>query len=121
MSDLFQDGWQKEDMEAAIKRNIPAELLYVPIWITMDPPDWPDGAWAEKICVQLSSHENFNVRGNAMLGFGHLARTCRQLTLEFVTPILLGGLNDESDYVRNQVNTAIDDIEWFLSCQIRPA
>jgi hypothetical protein len=30
--------------------------------------------WGEGVCARLANHEHFNVRGNAILGFGHLAR-----------------------------------------------
>jgi hypothetical protein len=80
----FKDGWTEQDMEAAIERNQPEELLYVPIWVSMDPPDC---GWAQDVCLRLSSHSHFNVRANAILGFGHLARTCGKLDELSVKPL----------------------------------
>ena len=116
MTDPFADGWTQDDMEAAIERNVPEELLYVPVWVSMDPPDC---TWAEAICVQLASHNHTQVRANAILGFGHLARTCRKLNLEVVKPILLSALNDTEEAIRTQADDAIDDVEHYLSCTIR--
>src|SRR5690606_1288821 len=58
------------------ERPLTADLLYVPIVISMDPPDCQ---WAQGICIRLAAHADPTVRGNAILGFGHLARTCRKL------------------------------------------
>jgi len=98
-------------MESAIDRDNPDELLYVPIWTSMDPPDCE---WVEELCVRLSGHEHFNVRGNAVLGFGHLARTCGCLNQEIVQPIIERALSDKNEYVRGQARSAIADIEHFL-------
>jgi hypothetical protein len=112
MQNQFKNGWSIEEIEEVVQRNIPEELLYVPIWVTMDPPDCE---WAQNICIRLSSHENFNVRGNAILGFGHLARTCAKLNKEEVKLIIARALKDEHEYVRGHAYNAADDIEMFLS------
>ena len=111
----FQDGWTKQDVEAVIGRGLADELLYVPIVITMDPLDC---AWAERICLDLASHNHFNVRGNAILGFGHLARIHGQLDRSVVLPIIEAGLVDSHDYVRGHANDAADDIEHFLGWSV---
>ena len=107
----FQDGWTMEEMEAAVQRNTPEELLYIPVWVSMDPPDC---GWAEDLCICLSSHPHFNVRGNAILGFGHLARTCRKLGRDVVQPIIEDALFDESEYVRDHAKAAAEDIAHYL-------
>jgi len=118
MSNPFKDGWTIEEMEDAIKKNVPKELLYVPVWVTMDPPDCD---WAQNICIKLSSHENFNVRGNAILGFGHLARTCGKLNKESVEPIIEAALEDEHEYVRGHAQDAAGDIEHYLNWKVSNA
>jgi hypothetical protein len=79
----FAKDWD----EAAITRDDPNELLYVPIMVGMNAPDF-DNLWVQDVCVKLSGHPNFNVRANAMLGFGHIARTRRELDLVRVAPII---------------------------------
>jgi hypothetical protein len=111
----FKDGWTEDDMEAAIKRDQPNELLYVPVWVSMDPPDCE---WAQEVCVRLSSHPHFNVRGNAILGFGHLARTCGVLDEARVKPLIERALRDPNEFVRSQADGAADDIAHFLGWEI---
>ncbi len=118
MSNPFKEGWSIEEMEVAIQNNKAEELLYVPIWITMDPPDCE---WAQNICMKLSNHENYNVRGNAILGFGHLARTCGTLKEESIKPIIKAALNDKNEYVRGQAQDAASDIEHYLHWKVSNA
>lgn len=111
----FRDGWTEQDVEVVIARGVPAELLYVPIVISMDPPDC---GWAEGICMMFARHPHSNVRGNAILGFGHLARTCGQLNLEAVASVVLAALQDEDEYVRGQAQSAADDLLHFLGARV---
>jgi hypothetical protein len=111
----FQDGWTKQDVEAVIVRDLPDELLYVPIVITLDSPDC---AWSQRICLALATHNHFNVRGNAVLGFGHLARTCGRLNLDAVLPVISAALNDAHGYVRGHANDAADDLLHYLGAQV---
>ena len=111
----FQDGWTKQDVEAVVSRGLPDELLYVPIVITLDPPDC---AWSEAICLALAKHPHFNVRGNAILGLGHLARTCGRLNLATVAPAITDALQDEHEYVRGHADDAASDLLHYLGVQI---
>ena len=111
----FKDGWTIPDMEAAIERNEPEELLYVPIWVSMAPPDC---AWAQDVCLRLSVHSHFKVRGNAILGFGHLARTCKSLDEPQVKPIIEAALQDRDEYVRGQADSAASDIVQYLGWKV---
>jgi hypothetical protein len=70
----FDAGWTEEDVDAVLRRNDPDELLYVPIVVGMNAASREPG-WAEEICLALAQHPHFNVRGNAILGMGHIART----------------------------------------------
>jgi hypothetical protein len=107
----FSDGWTEADVDAVIARADPAELLYVPIAVSMDPPS---RVWAERICVQLAAHEDPNVRCNALLGFAHLARIFRSLNQRVVQPIIEAGLRDPSEHVRNRADDVATDIEWYI-------
>lgn len=105
------DDWTEADVEAVIARRDPEELLHVPIAVSLMPPG---RVWAERICLRLSTHPHENVRGNAILGFGHLARIFRSLHRTLVEPLIVAGLNDPSEYVRGQADAAADDVEWFI-------
>jgi hypothetical protein len=111
----FKDGWTVEDVEKVIARGVTSELLYVPIVVSMDPPDC---SWSESVCLSLVSHEDFNVRGNAVLGLGHLARTCRQLDLARAIPAVAAALKDENGYVRGHAVDAAGDIKHYLGALV---
>lgn len=106
------------DVAAAIARDEPDELLHVPIRVSMDPPDC---AWAQEICIRLASHRHGNVRGNAILAFGHLARTCGVLDEPRVRPLVHAALHDPDDYVRGQADAAADDLAHFLGWRMEEA
>ncbi|HEX5219687.1 MAG TPA: hypothetical protein VFZ59_08980 [Verrucomicrobiae bacterium] len=76
-----------------------------------------DFYFAQEICIKLSAHNHFNVRGNAVLGFGHIARVHRKLNQAVVQPIIQAALHDQDDYVRGQAEAAADDTTRFLSWQ----
>lgn len=109
----FSEGWTEVDVEAVIARGNPDELLYVPIVVGMNAADF-DREWAEGICIALASHANFNVRGNAILGFGHIARTCRSLNTEQIVPLISNALSDPSEYVRDHADNAACDLQVYL-------
>lgn len=111
----FRDGWTIQDINEVVDRGDPRELLYVPIVISLDPADC---RWAESICLRLSTHPDESVRGNAILGFGHIARTCRCLDEAVVKPIIAAALQDSSASVRGQADAAADDMEHFLGWRI---
>lgn len=111
----FKDGWTKADIEAVVARGLPGELAYVPLVIGMDPPDC---AWAEAICLSLARHPDVDVRANAVLGFGHLARTCGQLDPTAVVRVLAAALEDGDPHVRGQADAAADDLSHYLGIAI---
>lgn len=107
----FRTGWTTAEVEAVIANNNPADLLHVPILVSMNPPD---AAWAQAICVRLAVHPDPVVRGNAMLGFGHLARITGELDRSVVRPLLKAGLADTDAYVRGQADAGWSDVRFFL-------
>lgn len=111
MSFPFSDGWTMADVDAVLARGEPDALLHVPILVSLDPPDC---AWAQETCIHLAVHPHPTVRGNAVLGFGHLARTCGALDEARVRPLLQSALRDADDYVRGQAHAAADDVSHFL-------
>jgi len=82
-----------------------------------------DREWGESVCIRAASHGEPKVKGNAILGFGHLARRFGDLVQpKLVTEIIETALNDSSDYVRAQTQSAADDIESFTVYRIhRPS
>ena len=101
----------KTEIEAAILRDNPDELLYAVLSAALYSED---SAWAEDVCVRLATHEHYNVRGNAILGFGHIARIHEKLDEAKIKPLVEAALEDESEYVRGQAENAKDDIKFCL-------
>jgi hypothetical protein len=105
------DPISKAEAEHALVRNNPDELWRLIIAVGLHEPD---AAWAESCCVRLSSHPHDNVRGNAVLSFGHLARRFGRLDESTVRPIVEAALRDRVQYVRGQAWAAADDIIHYL-------
>ena len=106
----------KDAVESAILRNDPNKLLYAVLSAALysDDPDWAEG-----VCLRLAEHEHFNVRGNAVLGFAHIARIHGRLDESKVRPLIEAALEDESEYVRGQADAAADDVEFFLKWKVQ--
>jgi hypothetical protein len=54
------------------------------------------------------------VRGNAILGFAHLARRFRRLDRAVVEPLVVTALSDPDPYVSGHALEATDDLRHFL-------
>jgi hypothetical protein len=104
-----------DDVEAAIQRDNPEELLNVPLVVSLSSPDF---AWAQGICIQLARHPHANVRGNAIEGFGHLARRFRQLDQGNVKPLIEKALLDTNSYIKGKAVDAADDVTHFLEWEV---
>jgi hypothetical protein len=107
----------EESAEAAIARDEPAELLYVPIAASLYADEFE---WAQGLCVRLARHPHCNVRGNAVLGFAHLARRFRRLDRAAVEPLVAAALSDPDPYVSGHAQEAVDDLRLFLGWQLAP-
>ena len=73
----------------------------------------PDRPWVESLCSHYAESTDWNIRGIAVLCFGHLARVHRKLDTETAVPIVIRALDDPSDFVRGQADTALSDILMF--------
>src|SRR5262249_19254171 len=98
--------------------GLPHELLDIPIAVGMNAAEC-DRAWAEDVCLRLAVHPDFNVRGNAILGLGHIARTCRALSAGKVFEILENALVDPHPYVRGHAHSAASDVHQYLGVVIK--
>ena len=111
----FADGWDEAKVEAVLARGDADELLYVPIVVSLEPPDC---AWAFNICKKLATHPDPRVRGNAILSFGHLARTCGALERD-IGALIEAAHDDPDEYVRGQAYDAACDANHFLGWTLR--
>ena len=104
-------GLGSEDVSALVAGKSLEELQYLPIELSLDPPEDVD---VEAVCVELSSHEDIYVRGNAILGFGHLSRTFGELDEAIVKPIVEAAMHDQAPFVCGHAHSAADDLTHFL-------
>ncbi len=100
----------RDEIESAITRDDSERLVYAALSAALH---GDDPQWAENVCVRLANHPNANVRGNAVLGFGHIARIHRMLDAH-VKPLIERALRDENTYVRGHARDAADDATHFL-------
>ena len=104
--------------EAALERDDPVELMD---WILELAAEGGDRALAENCCARLARHRNAMVRGNAMLGFGHLARRFGRLDAQRIKRLVDTALHDGSGYVREQARSAAEDLRTFLAWEFELA
>ncbi|GMK41953.1 hypothetical protein PCCS19_50120 [Paenibacillus sp. CCS19] len=74
-----------------------------------------DGEFVQDLMVRYSQHKNENIRGIAILCFGHIARIHRAVNKELIIPLINDALNDESKFVRGHAHSALDDINMFCN------
>jgi hypothetical protein len=113
----FQDLEQftNDDVEAAIIRNDPEELQFVPVTIALTSSD---PSYAQEVCMKLAVHGDNKVRGNAIISLGHIARRFRRLSEHEVKPIIESALMDADETVRVLAKSAADEIHQFLGWAI---
>src|SRR6476646_1386889 len=102
------------EIEDAIQRDDPQELLYAVLSAALYAEDQE---WAQDVCLRLAFHPHSAVRGNPILGVGHIARVHRCLDRVRVQPIIERALDDPNEYVRGHAVDAVDDIKHFLRWQ----
>lgn len=110
---MTEQGKTKDDDDTPLDY-----LALLPIDFSMNPPEDVN---VESVCIALSTHPDVFVRGNAMTGFGHLARVTRKLNEAVVKPILEAALHDKEPSVRGKADDAMDDIAHFLGWKFNRA
>ncbi len=111
MHALSSDDRLRKRLEAALERDAPIELQQLILDVALE---CEEQEWVELCCVRLAKHRNANVRGNALLGFGHLARRFGRLDRHRVKRLIEIGLHAHNEYVRERAESAADDLETFL-------
>jgi hypothetical protein len=106
----------RDEVEGAIRRDDPEEVSVAVLSAALHSDD-PE--WAESVCLYLAAHQHPSVRGNAVLGFGHLSRLHGSLDEPKVKPVIESALHDPDAYVRGQAECAADDVEHFLKWKLR--
>lgn len=103
------------ELRRALARGDMRTAAKVIVGVSLHGTDMAEGVTA---CIEAARVDDEVVRGNAILGFSHLARRFRQLDRVLVEPLIAAALKDESEYVRGQAQSAADDVELFLGWQV---
>ena len=77
----------------------------------------PEWKYAQDVCLRLAEHPDENVRANACLGLGYIARTCGRLEQHLVKPVLLREFRCQTK-LRGQIADAIEDLNFFLGWRL---
>ena len=104
----------QSEAEAALHRGAAGELRLVVISVSLYEDELH---WAQDFCIGLASHTDPYVRGNAVLGLGHLARRFGTLS-PAAAPIVAAALRDPDEFVRGQAHAAADDLDHFLGLRL---
>ena len=117
MTDKFQDlnTITENDVNAALLRNDPEELQFVSLTLALSDLDFH---FTQDVCIRLCSSIHSQVRSNALVSLGHLARRFRVLDEPTVKPFIESALQDADEYVRISAKSAADEIHQFLHWQI---
>ena len=75
-------------------------------------------SFVKKFCLKLSSHQHYQVRANAILGFGHIARKFQCFLSDKILDIVDVALLDESEEVSGQADCAASDILCYLEIKL---
>ncbi len=92
----------------ALERDDSIELQRLALEVALESEE---REWAETGLARLAKHHNANVRGNALAGFGHLARRFGILDRNRVQRLIENGLHADHEYVREQDESAAADVE----------
>jgi hypothetical protein len=112
----FDDAPGRDDplharFDDALERDDPLELQDLVLEVALGSRE---RLWAECGCARLARHRNANVRGNALLGFAHLARRFGALDPNRVKRLIEIGLCAHHEYVREQAESAAQDLATLL-------
>jgi hypothetical protein len=102
----------RSTFERALAEDRPAALRELILRVALESDD---ARWAEICCARLAVHRNAHVRGDALAGFGHLARRFGHLDRRRVQRLVEIGLHAHHEYVREQAASAADDIATHLA------
>jgi hypothetical protein len=105
----------KDDAKQIIAWNDIERLRTVPLSLSLYSDDLH---WAIGQCINLASHNDVIVRGNAILSFGHFARRFHFAHRKFVEPLIQSALKDKNKFIRGQAENAADDIDRFCTWKV---
>ena len=116
--DVHTLEWSDAQIRKLVRQNDTQALLLLPMKLGFNHKNWK---FIQDICVVLSEHQDESIRGNSFYGLGYTAMTHGTLEKNIVKPILLRGLKDESPYVRETAQIALELVNQFMKWKIGSA
>ena len=101
----------RKEIETVIEEDELDEVLSATIDIAMASSDLD---WATGCLIHLTEHPDTDVRGNAVIGFAHLADRFGELSQTDVEPVLRAALDDPKPHVREQAAAALGELSERL-------
>ncbi len=86
------------------------ELLELPLTAGLY---WASAERAQKVCLALITHENANVRANAVMGLGHIAYTKGKLDKRLIKPYILQEIRTNTEF-RGSIMGSIEEINLYM-------
>jgi hypothetical protein len=77
-----------------------------------------DRVFLDALCLALAGHRDEYVRGNAILGFGHIARRFGRVPHQAIG-LIEKALLDESIHVKGQAWAAASDVVQFTGTSVK--
>lgn len=99
----------REQVEAVLAGEDVDDLLGVVIDLSLAAED---RVWAQECLLELAIHEHTDVRGNALMGFAHLAARFGAIDRDQVEPALHAALADDKAHVREQAEACLEELGW---------
>lgn len=104
-------GFERRAALAALDSGDVGRMVEALLGLALHDPDWN---WIQDLCIRYSDHPHANVRGIAVLSFGHVARIHAKLETGRVLPILRRARQDPDPFVRGQAHSALEDVQSFV-------
>ena len=102
--------YSDQELRDLLNKGDPTVLADAAISVSLN---HEDRAFAESVLILLANHPDPIVRGDAILGFGHLARRFGHLG-QVPKSLIEAALGDQAVFVRQQAISAADDVRQFL-------
>lgn len=96
-------------LRRALERDDPRDISGQIVALALNDPDWE---WLQEKCLELTGHDNPEVRGVAATCLGHIARIHRRLDRDRVVAALQAMVHDSA--AGGRAEDALDDIEVFI-------
>ena len=114
---VYRDSAPAGEREAmdAIKRDDVVRLRQLPVDLAHHHDNWK---FIQDVCVQLSAHHDWIVRGTSLLALRYATHRFRCFEKNIIKPVLLRGLKDPKPEVVFHAEESIAEINWLMKWRI---